>query len=195
MVTNHDEVRAQDLPAAGARQHRGLFQGLSRAAVALDRLHRHHRSAVGRGNAYNPLSGFPPDMPYFCLRVPTGGGKTWLAAKSVALVNTHLLRCEHSVILWLVPSKPIREQTLRALRDRAHPYHKALREARPGRGASASGCATLSDARAVRSSCRRPMGAFIWTFCASCWAAQSRAVGAGAGRRVQGRGSLDQRGG
>ena len=85
----------------------------------------------GRGNAYNALSGFPPDMPYFCLRVPTGGGKTWLAAKSVALVNTHLLRCEHSVILWLVPSKPIRDQTLRALRDRLHPYHTALREAGP----------------------------------------------------------------
>ena len=50
----------------------------------------------GRGNPYNPLSGFPADMPYFCLRVPTGGGKTWLAAKSVALVNTHLLRSEHS---------------------------------------------------------------------------------------------------
>jgi hypothetical protein len=29
----------------------------------------------GRGNTYNPLSGFPTDMPYFCLRVPTGGGK------------------------------------------------------------------------------------------------------------------------
>ena len=85
----------------------------------------------GRGNAYNPLAGFPADMPYFCLRVPTGGGKTWLAAKSVTLVNTHLLRCEHSVILWLVPSKPIREQTLRALRDRLHPYHTALREAGP----------------------------------------------------------------
>ena len=85
----------------------------------------------GRGSAYNPLSGFPADMPYFCLRVPTGGGKTWLAAKSVALVNTHLLRCEHSVILWLVPSKPIRDQTLRALRDRLHPYHTALREAGP----------------------------------------------------------------
>jgi type III restriction enzyme len=85
----------------------------------------------GRGNPYNPLSGFPADMPYFCLRVPTGGGKTWLAAKSVGLVNTHLLRCEHSVILWLVPSKPIREQTLRALRDRLHPYHTALREAGP----------------------------------------------------------------
>jgi type III restriction enzyme len=85
----------------------------------------------GRGLAYNPLAGFPTDMPYFCLRVPTGGGKTWLAAKSAALVNTHLLRCEHSVILWLVPSKPIREQTLRALKDRNHPYHAALREAGP----------------------------------------------------------------
>ena len=85
----------------------------------------------GRGLAYHPLSGFPADMPYFCLRVPTGGGKTWLAAKSVALINTHLLRCEHSVILWLVPSKPIREQTLRALKDRQHPYHAALRDAGP----------------------------------------------------------------
>ena len=53
----------------------------------------------GRGNPYNPLSGLPADMPYFCLRVPTGGGQTWRAAASVALVNTHLLRCEHSVIL------------------------------------------------------------------------------------------------
>lgn len=88
-------------------------------------------SLWGRGNPYNPLSGFPFDMPYFCLRVPTGGGKTWLAAKSVALVNTHLLRSEHSLILWLVPSKPIREQTLRALRERTHPYHSALREAGP----------------------------------------------------------------
>lgn len=85
----------------------------------------------GRSLSYHPLSGFPPDMPYFCLRVPTGGGKTWLAAKSVGLVNRDLLRCEHSVILWLVPSKPIREQTLRALRNRRHPYHTALREAGP----------------------------------------------------------------
>lgn len=85
----------------------------------------------GRGNPYNPLSGFPTDMPYFCLRVPTGGGKTWLAAKCVQHVNTHLLRTEHSVILWLVPSKPIREQTIKALKDRSHPYHTALREAGP----------------------------------------------------------------
>lgn len=52
--------------------------------------------------AYQSLKGFAEDMPYFCLRVPTGGGKTWLAAKSVQLINTQLLRSEYSVILWLV---------------------------------------------------------------------------------------------
>lgn len=84
----------------------------------------------GQALPYQPLRGdFAPDTPYFCLRVPTGGGKTWLAAKSVALVNTHWLRSAHSVILWLVPSDSIREQTLKALKDRQHPYHAALREA------------------------------------------------------------------
>lgn len=84
-----------------------------------------------RKSNFTPLSGFPEQMPYFCLRVPTGGGKTYLAAKSVALVNNHLLHNEFSVILWLVPSTAIREQTLSGLRDRNHPYNAALREAGP----------------------------------------------------------------
>ena len=82
-----------------------------------------------RAQSYQPIDGFEKGMPYFCLRIPTGGGKTWLAAKSVALVNAHLLQNEYSVILWLVPSKAIREQTLRALKNREHPYYAALQDA------------------------------------------------------------------
>lgn len=88
-------------------------------------------SLWGQGLPYRPLKGFSPGMPYFCLRVPTGGGKTWLAAKSVALVNTHLLRTPHSVVLWLVPSKTIRDQTVRGLKNPKHPLNAALREAGP----------------------------------------------------------------
>ena len=83
----------------------------------------------GEGQKFHPLPGFAGSMPYFCLRVPTGGGKTFLAASSIALVNARLLHSEHSVVLWLVPSDAIREQTLRALRQQDHPYHLALREA------------------------------------------------------------------
>lgn len=85
----------------------------------------------GQGLPYRRIEGFAPETPYFCLRVPTGGGKTWLAAKCVALVNTFLLRSEHSLVLWLVPSKAIRDQTLRALRDRGSPLHAAAAEAGP----------------------------------------------------------------
>jgi type III restriction enzyme len=85
----------------------------------------------GEPGSYRPLAGFDEGMPYFCLRVPTGGGKTRLAARCVPLVNRFLLQSEHSVILWLVPSNAIREQTLKALRDREHPYHADLLEAGP----------------------------------------------------------------
>lgn len=85
----------------------------------------------GKGLPYNRIEGFPPDMPYFCLRVPTGGGKTWLAAKCVALANTHLLRSDYGVVLWLTPSQAIRDQTLRLLKDRASALHAALADAGP----------------------------------------------------------------
>ncbi|MGP1664470.1 MAG: DEAD/DEAH box helicase family protein, partial [Rhodanobacter sp.] len=124
----------------------------------------------GRGQTFNPLPGFAADMPYFCLRVPTGGGKTFLAASSVALVNTHLLRCEHSVILWLVPSDAIREQTLKALRQVDHPYHHALREA---------GAVTVLDLDEAKSVTRATLDTstvvIVWpsTFGSSFWASSS----------------------
>jgi type III restriction enzyme len=64
--------------------------------------------------------------PYICLRVPTGGGKTLLAAYTTGLAKDELLHAEHAVILWLVPSNTILEQTVKALRDNRHPYRRAL---------------------------------------------------------------------
>ena len=82
------------------------------------------------GVSYHALKGFDKEMPYFCLRVPTGGGKTWLAAKSVSIINRQFLKnTPHSVILWLVPSNQIREQTLKNLQNPGSPLHSALLEA------------------------------------------------------------------
>ena len=67
-----------------------------------------------------------PGLPYVCLRIPTGGGKTLVACHAVAVANKHLLQTENSLVVWLVPSDAIREQTLKALRNRKHPYRQAL---------------------------------------------------------------------
>lgn len=65
-------------------------------------------------------------MPYVCLRLPTGGGKTLLACLSVPVIQRELLQSDRAVVLWLVPSRAIQSQTLAALRQRSHPYRQAL---------------------------------------------------------------------
>ena len=71
-------------------------------------------------------AGLAADMPYACLRVPTGGGKTLLACHAAGLAITELLHAEHAVVLWLVPSNTILDQTADALRDPRHAYRRAL---------------------------------------------------------------------
>jgi type III restriction enzyme len=66
------------------------------------------------------------DIPYVCLRLPTGGGKTLLACHAVSVTNNEYLKKQNSLVLWLVPSNAIREQTLNALKDRGHAYRQAL---------------------------------------------------------------------
>jgi len=70
--------------------------------------------------------GLSPRMPYVCVRVPTGGGKTLLACHAASLAMTDLLYSERAVVLWLVPSNTILDQTANALRDPRHPYRRAL---------------------------------------------------------------------
>ena len=90
---------------------------------------------VGARQAFNERDDLPvkyrevpqlPGLPYICLRVPTGGGKTVLAAHSVGIAARKFLQADRSVVLWLAPTRVIVDQTLKALRDRAHPYRRAL---------------------------------------------------------------------
>jgi type III restriction enzyme len=71
-------------------------------------------------------AGLTPGMPYVCLRVPTGGGKTILACNATGIAITELLHADRAVILWLVPSNTILNQTADALRDPRHDYRRAL---------------------------------------------------------------------
>lgn len=92
-------------------------------------------SDVGAKRAFNERDDLPakycevpqlPSLPYVCVRVPTGGGKTVLAAHSVGVATRKFLLADRCVVLWLAPTNAIVDQTLKALRDRAHPCRQAL---------------------------------------------------------------------
>ena len=76
---------------------------------------------------YNALPA-TDDIPYVCLRVPTGGGKTRIAGQAIARVNQAFMAIDYSLVIWLVPSKPIRLQTLYALKTPGELLHDDMRE-------------------------------------------------------------------
>jgi type III restriction enzyme len=49
-----------------------------------------------------------------------------MACHALGIATRELLRADHSVCLWLVPSNTIREQTIKALKDRRHPYRQVI---------------------------------------------------------------------
>jgi type III restriction enzyme len=69
-----------------------------------------------------------PNTPRICLKVPTGGGKTIIAAHSVKIVSGTWLERDFPVVLWFTPSDTIRKQTAEALKNPRHPYREALNE-------------------------------------------------------------------
>lgn len=133
-------------------------------AQALDALDTYLRAArlQGAGAAFTSVTGYGynaepfGDTPCVCLRIPTGGGKTLMAAHAVGrMAREWPSLAPQPLALWLVPSDTIRAQTLAALSTPGHPFREALAQ---GCGESVRVCdldevATLSpqdfDARAV----------------------------------------------
>ena len=104
---------------------KNAYETITQAPEQASRLGRY----VG---AYAPLVRLP-DIPYVCLRLPTGGGKTLLGAHAVAIARDAWIEKDHPMVLWLAPSNTIRLQTVQALKSTRHPYRQALDEAFSGR--------------------------------------------------------------
>ena len=65
-------------------------------------------------------------VPQVCLKVPTGGGKTFLACTSLKKIFDNLPLSKSKVVVWLVPSDPILVQTIKNLSNVNHPYRQKL---------------------------------------------------------------------
>ncbi len=63
-------------------------------------------------------------IPHVCLKVPTGGGKTLLAAAALERLGPMT-----GLVLWIVPTRAIYDQTRATLRSREHVYRQMLERA------------------------------------------------------------------
>lgn len=104
---------------------KGAYEAITREPEQAKRLGRY-------GGTYKPLGDLSA-VPYVCLRLPTGGGKTVLGAHAVGIARDAWVEKDYPMVLWLVPSNTIRLQTAEALKNARHPYRVALDEAFDGR--------------------------------------------------------------
>lgn len=104
---------------------KGAYEAITKEPDQAKRLGRY-------GGTYTPLAALPA-VPYVCLRLPTGGGKTILGAHSIGIARDAWVEKDYPMVLWLVPSNTIRLQTAEALKNARHPYRQALDEAFDGR--------------------------------------------------------------
>jgi type III restriction enzyme len=76
-------------------------------------------------------NGLNEDLPTFCIKVPTGGGKTLIATQVLGSIYRTILRERNGagLVLWVVPSSQIYRDTLRRLRDRHDMYRLMLEHA------------------------------------------------------------------
>lgn len=66
------------------------------------------------------------NTPHVCFKVPTGGGKTFLACNALKTIFDNLPSKKAKLVIWLVPSEAILTQTLKNLSDPAHPYRQKI---------------------------------------------------------------------
>ena len=72
---------------------------------------------------HNNLQGGVPDV---CFKVPTGGGKTFIAASSIKAIYDAMPTVTAKAVVWLVPSDAILTQTYAALSNPHHPYRQKI---------------------------------------------------------------------
>ncbi len=87
-----------------------------------------------RIGAYNPLDGSGmkpykdnvPGAPHVCIKVPTSGGKTFIACNALRTVFNAFDTSMPKVVVWLVPWSNLLQQTIDRLNDPEHPYNQKL---------------------------------------------------------------------
>ncbi|SOD80471.1 DEAD/DEAH box helicase [Spirosoma fluviale] len=92
---------------------------------------RYWRDEVGDYDPLNntgmrPYQNNVPGAPHVCVKVPTAGGKTFIAVNALHTLFDAFALDKPKAVVWLVPWSNLLDQTVRNLSNPAHPYRQKL---------------------------------------------------------------------
>jgi len=115
-------------------------EALEHLAIFIENLHKFHddieRSFQGVQRKYpyhnvRNINGKP--IPKVCFKLPTGGGKTYLAAHCIEKIQESFYKKYSGLVIWVTTSDTIYKQTLKQLNDIQHPLHVSLKNSAFGK--------------------------------------------------------------
>ncbi|MDE6490965.1 MAG: DEAD/DEAH box helicase family protein [Muribaculaceae bacterium] len=74
----------------------------------------------------HPYNNSITDVPHVTVKVPTAGGKTFIACNALKTIFSHQPAEKPKVVAWFVPSDTILKQTVKNLQDASHPYRQKI---------------------------------------------------------------------
>ena len=116
------------------------------------------------GEGVEPYKNNVPGVPHICVKVPTAGGKTFIATNALRVLFDSSGPGQPQVVVWLVPSVTILDQTLRNLRDVAHPYRQRLNTQFQGRVEVYDKAALLQGSSFSASTVREQLNVVVLSF-------------------------------
>ena len=77
------------------------------------------------GKAIEPYKNNIPQVPHVCVKVPTAGGKTFIACNAIKTIFD-AFNYRKKAVVWLVPSITILDQTIKNLKNTNHAYRQKI---------------------------------------------------------------------
>ena len=78
------------------------------------------------GTAIEPYKNNVPRVPHICVKVPTAGGKTFIACNAIKTIFDAFAYDKPKAVVWMVPSITILDQTIKNLKDTNNPYRQKI---------------------------------------------------------------------
>lgn len=71
---------------------------------------------------------FGEEVPFVCIKIPTGGGKTLVGCNALTEIMDSFLKekMDRGIVMWFVPSETIKSQTLRKFKDKKDIHRNIL---------------------------------------------------------------------
>jgi type III restriction enzyme len=129
-----------------------------------DKIGEYTLNLDGATTGMRPYKDNIPGANHIAIKVPTAGGKTFIACNALHTINKHFSQGNPKAVIWLVPWSNLLQQTVNSLSNANHPYRQKLNSLFNGRVEVYEKEALLQGANFNPTSVLEQLNIFVFNF-------------------------------